>query len=310
MEKTQERKLSRSRHRGLGQIYGMLAPNLILFLMMSVYPVIWALRYMFYEYDGRYVEKFVGAANFVRLFTRDPKFWMAIKTTFIYAGGKILLVVPLAFAVAVLLNKRKRVYGVIQAAIFSPTIMSSAVMALVFYLLFNLYNGQINKYLLESGLIGAPLNWLGKDLAILTVIVVAVWGGLGNYMVYFLAGLQQVPMEMYESADIDGAGPLRKMFSITLPMLGPVLKTILMLALLAGFQDFQSIMVMTGGGPFDRTNVMFLYIYNLYYPAADLAGTFVPQYGYGAAASIVCAGIIGAITIAYNIISRKLDEIY
>ena len=66
MEKSQGKKLSKSRHRGLGQIYGMLAPNLILFLMMSVYPVIWALRYMFYEYDGRYAEKFVGAANFVR----------------------------------------------------------------------------------------------------------------------------------------------------------------------------------------------------------------------------------------------------
>jgi ABC-type sugar transport systems, permease components len=305
-----KKKLTTSQKKGYAQIYAMLAPNLILFLTMSVYPVIWAVRYMFFQYDGRTAERFIGLDNFVRLFTRDAKFWKAVELTFVYAGLKILFVVPIAFLVAYMLNKRKRAYGIAQAVIFTPTIMSSAVMALVFYLLFNLANGQVNRYLLDWGMIAKPINWLGRQNAMSTVVLVAVWGGLGNYMVYFLAGLQQVPTEMYESADIDGASTVRKMFSITIPMLGPVLKTILMLAILAGFQDFQSIMVMTGGGPFDATNVMFLYIYNLYYPVGDLSGTFVPQYGYGAAASIVAAAIIGVITVGYNLISKKLDEIY
>ena len=292
------------------QIYGMLAPNVILFLLVSVYPVLWAMRFMFYEYDGLTPMKFVGLDNFIRLFMRDPAFWNSVKSTLVYAGGKILSVIPLAFLSAVLLNGHKRGDGLFQATIFTPTIMSSAVMSLVFYLLFNVYNGQINTYLLSSGLISEPINWLGKEVAMKTVVIVAIWGAIGNYMVYFLAGLQQIPTETYESAEIDGANMAQRMAYITIPMLGPVLKTILMLSILAAFQDMQSIMVLTEGGPFDATNIMFLYIYKLYYPISASTSVFRPQYGYGAAASIVAAAIIGVITVLYLRLARKLDEVY
>lgn len=298
-----------NRKKGYLQSIAMLLPNLLLFLLVSVYPVVWALQYMFFEYDGINPKKFVGVDNFVRVFTRDPIFWEAVKNTFVYAGAKILMIVPLAFLVALLINNPKKIYGGVQAVVFSPTIMSSAVMALVFYLLFNVYSGEINHMLMNIGLIKAPINWLGKELAMVTVVIVAIWGGLGNYMVYFLAGLQQIDTSIYESAEIDGVTPWKRMTSITIPMLGPVLKTILMLAIVNGFQDYQSIMVMTGGGPFNATNVMFLYLYQLYFPTGDQVG-FRPQYGYGAAVSIVCALIIGVITILYLRVSKKLDEIY
>lgn len=295
--------------KGTLQSYAMLLPNLILFLVISVYPVLWALQYMLYEFDGINAAKFVGLANFVRVFTRDQAFWKAVGNTFVYAAGKILIVVPLAFAVALLINKPKRLYAGIQAIVFSPTIMSSAVMALVFYLLFNVYNGEVNRMLLGAGFITKPVNWLGRDHAMKTVIMVAVWGGVGNYMVYFLAGLQQIAPDMYESAEIDGVTPVTRLFRITLPLLGPVLKTILMLAIINAFQDMASIMVLTEGGPFNATKVMFLYIYQLYYPTSD-SMSFRPQYGYGAAVSIVAAAIIGLITVLYMRLSRKLDDIY
>ena len=287
----------------------MLLPNFLLFLLVSVYPVIWALQYMFYQFNGINAKKFIGLDNFMRIFTRDPNFWISVRNTFVYAGGKIILIIPLAFIVALLINNRKRIYGGIQAVVFSPTIMSSAVMALVFYLLFNVYSGEINRILLGMGLIKTSINWLGSDLAMFTVIIVAVWGGLGNYMVYFLAGLQQIDLALYESAEIDGVNRFQRMWHITIPLLGPVLKTILMLAIVNGFHDFQSIMVMTEGGPLGATEVMYLYIYKLYFPTGD-AVTFRPQYGYGAAVSVVTALIVGAITLIYLRLSKKLDEIY
>ncbi len=183
-------------------------------------------------------------------------------------------------------------------------------MALVFFLLFNVYNGEVNHLLLHFHIIKQPLNWLGKNMAMTTVIIVAVWGGLGNYMVYFLAGLQQVPTELYESGEIDGTTWLERLVYITIPMLGPVLKIIIMLSILSAFQDMQSIMVLTEGGPFESTDVMFLYIYRLYFPMSNSGGSSFAQYVYGAAVAIVCAMIVGVVTLGYLYISRKLDEIY
>lgn len=293
------------------QIYGMLFPGFLLFAVLSIYPIFWALRYVFYSYDGYHAAKFTGFENLIRVFTRDPIYAEAVKNTFIYAGGKIIIILPLAFILAVLLNSRLRGNGVLQAVIFSPTIMSAAVMSLVFYLLLNVYNGDVNRYLLKMGLVDAPVNWLGANDAMLSTILVGVWGGLGNYMVYFLAGLQRIPAEIYESSDIDGANKVQKLFFITIPMLGPILKVILMLSLIIAFQDMSSILVLTGGGPFGKTNVMFLYVYSLYFPvnAAD-SMTFMPQYGYGAAVSLVSACIVGVITCIYLLISKKLDKIY
>lgn len=302
-----KRRLSLGEH---ATIYTFLLPNLLMFAALSVYPVIWALRYMFYEYDGVFGSEavFVGLDNFVRIFTRDGNYWHSVAVTFLYALGKVGLVVPLGFLLALALNRGKRFEGLLQAIVFLPTIMSAAVMSLIFYLLLNVYNGDVNRYLTALGLVSNPIEWLGSKHALGTVILVGVWGGLGNYMVYFLAGLQRIPPEIYESADLDGASWLRKTVFITLPMLGPVLKVILMLSLLAAFHDMGSIMVLTEGGPFDSTKVMSLYVYQFFFPISAGSMTTV-QFGYGSAASVVSAAIVGAVTAIYLLASRKLDDI-
>jgi len=182
-------------------------------------------------------------------------------------------------------------------------------MGLVFYLLFNVYSGQINRYLLDFGIINQPINWLGKDHAMKTLVIAAVWGGLGNYMVYFIAGLQQISEDVIESARIDGANRLQTIIYITIPMLGPILKIILMLSITAAFSDMSNVMVLTEGGPTNATMVMALYGYKFFFPIS--AGTIVtPQYGYGAAVSAVSAVISGIVTVLYLKISKKLDEVY
>jgi raffinose/stachyose/melibiose transport system permease protein len=292
-----------------GQLYLMLLPNLLLFVSLTVYPIIWSLRFMLYDYDGIHQEIFIGVDNFTRLFTRDPVYWSSLLITLEYAAGKLALIIPLSFLVALVLNKPFKGRSIFQAIIFSPTIMSSAVMALMFYLVFNVYNGDLNRYLLAAGVISQPIDWLGTRLAMISVIMVAVWGGLGNYMVYFLAGLQTIPKDIYESAELEGVTYWQRMLYITLPMLGPVLRIILMLAILAAFQDIQSIMVMTEGGPLGKTQVVFLYMYQLFFPVS-VTSPIKPEIGYGAAASVVTGIILGIITAVYLFISKKLDKVY
>lgn len=288
--------------------YLMLLPNVIMFAVFTVYPLLWVLRYMLYDYRGYGEAKFVGLDNFVRVFTRDPVFWQSVANTFVYVGGKLILTIPIAFMLAFVLSKNTRINAVSQSIIFTPTIMSSAVMALVFYLLFNTYNGEINRFLMRLGIIDENVNWLGVKYAMLTVIILAVWGGVGNYMVYFIAGLTGISQDVYESAKLDGANGAQMLFRITIPLLAPVLKMILMLALVISFMDMQSIMVLTEGGPMGKTNVMFLYIYQLFFPIS--AGSAVPQeFGYGAAVSLVAACIVGLVTGLYLLIANKLDKI-
>ncbi len=290
--------------------YSLLLPNLILFIVFSVYPVIWTLKYVFYRYSGygSSVPKFTGLDNILRVF-QDEIYWKAVVNTLRYGGAKILFTIPLAFILALLLSKKRRGNGVFQSVIFIPTIMSSAVMGLVFYLLFNVYSGQINQYLLNWNIISKPINWLGQEHAMKTLVITAVWGGLGNYMVYFIAGLQQISEEALESARIDGANRLQTIWYIILPMLGPILKIILMLAITSAFADMSNVMVLTEGGPTNETMVMALYGYQFFFPISAVASV-TPQFGYGAAVSFISAIIAGIITVGYLFISKKLDDIY
>lgn len=290
--------------------YLLLLPNLILFTLCSIYPVFWTLKYAFYKYGGMgtAAPKWVGFDNFARVF-RDSVYWQSVINTLIYGFGKVVIIIPLAFLLALLIKKQTKLNGIFQSYIFLPTIMSSAVMGLVFYLLFNVYNGQINQYLMNANLIKAPINWLGREHAMKTLIITAVWGGVGNYMVYFIAGLNQVSEEAIESAKIDGANRLKTLWYITIPMMGPILKIILMISITSAFIDISNVMVLTEGGPNNATMVMSLYGYKYFFPISA-SESVVPQYGYGAAVSIVSAAIAGIITIIYLVLSRKLDDIY
>ena len=142
-----------------------------------------------------------------------------------------------------------------------------------------------------------------------TLILTAVWGGLGNYMVYFIAGIQQVSQDAIESARIDGANRLQSIWYIIIPMLGPILKIILMLAITSAFNDISNVMVLTEGGPNNATMVASLYSYRYFFPVSATEAV-VPQYGYGAALSIITACVAGMVTVIYLKLSKRLDDIY
>ncbi len=289
------------------QVGAMMLPSVIFLAVFSIYPIFWVLKFMFFDYDDAHPAKYVGFANFVRLFTRDDHFWQSVWNTLVYGGGKVLITIPLAFILALLLNEAFKGRDFIRASVFMPTIISTSVVSMMFYYILNPYNGILNLLMQRFGMISEPINWLGSDNAMFAAILVAVWGGIGNYMIYFIAGLQGIPKEVYESASIDGSNRLQTMWYITIPMLGPVMQIIVMLAIINSLKGYESIMVLTGGGPAGSTEVMFLYVYRLFFPMSD-GSDFRVDYGYGATASFISAIIVGIITCAYLWYSKKMSE--
>lgn len=282
----------------------MLSPAVILLLLTSVYPFLWMFRYICSDYNG-FTAYFTGAENFIRMI-KDTLFWHSVVHTFEYAFLKLLFTMPLALLLAVLLSQKIRGSSFFRAIYFMPTIISSAVYSLIFGFIYAVYNGSLNAILSALGVIGSPVDWLGDPTRVmLSIAMVAVWGGLGNYMILLMSGMSSISADVYESSKIDGANGVQTFFRITLPMLCPVLKVVLMLALTTAFKDYQSIMVLTNGGPNNRSQVMFSYIYQLVFGTNSV----VPQVGYGTMLSVMAALIIGIVTAIYLFISRKMDDV-
>ena len=296
-------RIARANSRGDFAAVFMMLPAVILLVVMSIYPFFWLFRYICYDYNG-FNAYFTGARNFMRML-EDETFWRSVLHTFEYAGLKLLFVIPLSLLLAVLLNQKLTGSSIYRGIYFMPTVISSAIYSLIFGFIFAVYNGVLNASLQKMGLIQAPIDWLGDpSIVMLSIVIVAVWGGFGNYMIYFISGMSSIPEEIYESSRIDGANGVQTFFHITLPMLSPVLKVILMLALTTAFKDYQSILVLTDGGPNNRSHVMFSYIYKLIFSSST-----TPQIGYATMLSVVAALIIGIVTAIYIFVARKLDDV-
>lgn len=289
--------------------YSFLFPSVLLTAVLGLYPIAWAMRYMFYDYKGFGKERFIGLDNFKQVLG-DDLFWDSVANTFVYAAGKVAVSLPLSLLLAVILNRGLRGRSWLRAVYFMPTIISSAVMAVVFFAIFNSYNGILNQFLIKYQVISKSIDWLGPDHAMLTTIIVAVWGAVGNYMLLFLAGLQNIPDDIYESSALDGANKVQQFWYMTIPMLGPVLQIIIMLAIINALKGYESIMVLTGGGPVGKTEVMYLYVYKLFFPFVGDSGGAVQQIGYGSAVGLVTAMIVGAVTMVYFYFSKRMNKTF
>ncbi|KLU53702.1 sugar ABC transporter permease [Paenibacillus sp. VT-400] len=288
--------------------YMFIFPSLFLTVVFGIYPLLWALRYMFYDYQGIGTPVFIGLDNFGRIL-RDGQFWDSVGNTGVYALGKLVVTIPLSLTLAIILNRKWRGRSLFRAIYYLPTIFSASVMAIVFFIIFNSYNGILNQLLLKYHVISESISWLGAEHAMLTTIIIAIWGAVGNYMLLFIAGLQSIPEELYEAASLDGASEYQKLRNVTIPLLGPVLQMIIMLAITTALKGYESIMVLTEGGPYGKTEVMYLYLFKLLFPvSADTQS--LQQLGYGSAVGFTTALIVGAVTLIYFQISKKLNDVY
>ena len=296
-------RIARANSRGDFAAVFMMLPAVILLVVMSIYPFFWLFRYICYDYNG-FNAYFTGARNFMRML-EDETFWRSVLHTFEYAGLKLLFETAQSLLLWVHLNQKLTGSSIYRGIYFMPTVISSAIYSLIFGFIFAVYNGVLNASLQKMGLIQAPIDWLGDpSIVMLSIVIVAVWGGFGNYMIYFISGMSSIPEEIYESSRIDGANGVQTFFHITLPMLSPVRKVILMLAITTAFKDYQSILVLTDGGPNNRSHVMFSYIYKLIFSSST-----TPQIGYATMLSVVAALIIGIVTAIYMFVARKLDDV-
>lgn len=284
----------------------MLTPSVLFLAVCSIYPFIWIFRYVCYDYNG-FTATYTGTRNFMRMMN-DKAFWGSVIHTFEYALYKLVFIIPLALVIAVLLNAKMRGSNVLRGIYFMPTIISTSISGMIFSFIFATKNGILNGVLMSLNLIQSPVKWLtGMDWVMVAVTIMAVWGGFGNYMLYFTTGINSIAEDVYESAKIDGANTTQTFFRITLPMLSPVLKVVLMLAITGAFKDYEAIMVLSKGGPGNRSMVMFLYIYNLIFGTPN--STTQAQIGYGALLSVMAAFIVGIVTAIYMFVSRKLDDV-
>lgn len=257
--------------------YFFISPFYLLFGVFFLLPTLFALGLGFFSWSALGTPNFFGLRNYDRLFTGDPIFWQAVGNTAFYAGSSLFVVAPLALLLALALNaKELRFRTFWRAVYFAPIVTSTVAISIVFRLLYNNEYGLINAVIGVFGI--GPVNWLG-DVATtkFAVMGVVLWRWTGLLSIYFLAGLQSVPGELYEAAALDGATRTQRFFSVTLPSLRPVMLFVSVIVLIGSLQIFDDPEILTGGGPANSSLSIVQYLYqrgisNLFYGYASAVG--------------------------------------
>ncbi|MDW0113082.1 sugar ABC transporter permease [Sporosarcina saromensis] len=266
--------------------YYFLAPSVILLLLFTVYPVFSSLILSFQSTKGG-ITNFVGLANYAKLF-QDPIFYKSLGNTFQLLLIQVPIMISLSVVIAVLLNSAAlRFKGLFRTAFFLPAITALVAASLVFMIILDENYGLANYFL---GLFGVePICWLSHPFwSKVAIVSVMTWRWVGYNMVIFLAGLQTIPDELYEAAEMDGAGPLKKFFTITLPLLKPVFIFTIVTSTIGTLQLFDEVYILTGGGPNNATMTITLYLYE--------TGFKYFNFGYASAMAYVLVLIIAVIS--------------
>ena len=229
-------------------------------LLFFVYPVVFSLILVFHRWDVVTPMEFVGLKNFIRIFA-DEVFLQSIINTGIFLLLHIPLQIVLALFFATLLNEKIFARGFFRTLYFLPVVVSGVVVTILFQQLFSFETGLINQFLFMLGIDQVP--WLvSEKWAMPSIAFMATWKNVGLYVILFMGGLQSIPSELYEAAELEGANSMQRFFHITLPMLNPTVVTVVVLSVIGGFSLFIEPYVMTGGGPMNSTLSAVLYIYN------------------------------------------------
>lgn len=241
--------------------YSFIGLFVIGFLAFTVIPIGTSLVLSFTKYDILSPPEFVWLDNFIQMFTKDHQFWVSFGVTLFYVVVSVPLRLAFALVVAMLLQKTTRLTTFYRAAYYLPTIIGSSIAISVVWRQMFSGNGLLNSVINKVFHTNISISWIGGEkTAIWTLIILAIWQ-YGSSMLIFLSGLKQIPKELYEAADIDGATKVRSFFLITLPMLTPVIFFNLIMQLIQGFMTFTQSYVITQGMPMDKTLFITVYIY-------------------------------------------------
>jgi multiple sugar transport system permease protein len=262
-------------------IYIFLLPTVSLYLLFTVWPIIASYWYSLLDWNGfDQNPTFVGLGNYVEL-VHDPLFWNAFRNSFVY----MLIVVPcrvgLALVLALLLNDPRLPFAkLLRTAFFLPVVTTTAIIGVMMTFILDPGGGPINSALLSLGLVKRPVEFLGGGIGLLTAAGVDIWKWLGLTLIYWLAALQTIPVDVKEAARVDGAGSVQTFFHIIFPLLLPFTLIITLITALGALHGFDLMLTLTGGGPAFSTEIIEIYIYRWAFTAS------VPRLGYASAAAV------------------------
>lgn len=236
-----------------------ISPWIAGFLLLQLYPLISSFIYSLADFQLLGDSHFIGIENYINIFTRDSLFWKSLRTTFLY----VLIAVPgkliFALIIACVLNSNIKGINLFRTLYYIPSILGGSIAIASLWRFLFMKSGVVNSFLAHFHI--PPLSWLGSPkLALFTISLVTVWQ-FGSSMVLFLAGLKQIPKSMYEAARIDGSGGIRMFFTITLPLLSPIIFFNLIMQMVNVFQEFTAAFVITQGGPLKSTYLYGLMLY-------------------------------------------------
>ncbi len=285
--------------------YLFLLPGLLFFAVFLIYPLVEAFRISLYDWKimPGVVSPFVGLGNYVRAF-HDDTFWIALRNTVLYTAVTVPAQMVLAMIVAVWLDALPRGRVVYRTLYYIPVITSWVVVSLLFRYLFDSSEAGLVNYVLMHILhvIAQPIPWMQEaGPALIVIMLLGIWKGIGWSMIIFVAALQAIPIELHEAASIDGANAWQRFVRITLPLMRPTVVFVLVMLVIGGFNVFLSIYLITGGGPLHRTESVLTYMYNE-------AFNFL-EFGYASAISYILAIIIFVISFLQIKFLRNTVEV-
>jgi multiple sugar transport system permease protein len=280
--------------------YGFLGVPLLLFMVFTVFALIFAFYLTFHEWSIIEPERpFVGLQNYSDML-HDADFQRSIINTVYFTGLSVPVTLAVGLVLALLLNLPLRGKGILRTFYFLPVVTPFVVSAIIWKWLYNGDFGLFNFYLLKTHLIDQPLLFLAdRNLAMPSVILMSIWSGVGFSMVIYLAALQAIPAELYEAARVDGAGVLSQLRWITVPMLRPTTVFLLVIGIIGSFQVFTQIFIMTSGGPVQRTTTVVYFIYQAAFQYYD--------FGYASTLAFGLFAILLVFTAIQLHLYRKAD---
>jgi multiple sugar transport system permease protein len=292
---------ARARWRKHASIVILLAPASVAFVLIVLYPLVYGIYLGLTKTDPTTLQsQFVGLGNYVKM-TRDTVFWVSLQLTLTYATMTLLIELPLAFGIALLLNEEIRGRWVYRGLLMLPWVMPNIAASVIWGWLLSADYGLLNYLLTRLGIIDHYVAWLSRgNLALPSAMAIGIWKGLPFTAIVLLAGLQTIPRELHESAEVDGANVLQRLWHITLQHMRPVLVIILVLRFAWAFNTFDLVYVLTAGGPGYSTYLLSIYMYLTAFSFREL--------GYGSAIATVMLLILLALAAVFiRTVSRKDD---
>ncbi|MDB5056369.1 MAG: msmF 3 [Bacilli bacterium] len=283
-------------------IFLLIAPGFLLCLLLIFVPIVISFFYSLTNWDGVSSYKMIGFANFNDILFHDPVFWKSLLNALLLGAGLVLVQHPISIVVAMLVQYTGRWEKLLRIVIFIPSIISSFITTKLWVSVFNTQFGLLNRVLEIVGLSTWKQDWLGDSkLAIMCIIFVCAWQGFGYAFLLYYAGIKGIPRELHEAAMIDGASNRQVNFKIVLPLLTPVIRINLVLAVVAAFKQMETVFLMTGGGPANATQFLSTYLYSKTFREG--------LYGYGNAISVLLVVICLLVTLFMDkILKREVGE--